>query len=94
MRLENFKIKLSCRSVWHWVAGGLLPFTLFIHPSIPFLVFGMFLAYQIKQDKDNLIRGVRKPDSHLDIYELITPATIGFSIIGIIFFIRFITRVF
>lgn len=68
----------------HWALGGCIPITFFLHPSVPWLLFTGYIIYQVKQDRDNLIKGVRKPDSHLDIYEMITPMSIVFCVLAVL----------
>lgn len=65
----------------------MLPFMFFLHPSAPWLAFAGFIIYQIKQDKDLAKSDKKNPDSHLDIYELVTPMTVGLAVLGILCFI-------
>jgi len=81
-------IKFSNRSIWHWVVGGLAPLSYFLHPSMPWLIAVMFIIYQIKQDRD--LAKDKNPDSHLDIYEFITPLIIGLVVLGVLSLMRIV----
>ena len=68
----------------HYALGGMLPLTLFLHPSIPWLLFTAYVVYQIKQDADLAKSDEKNPDSHKDIAEMVIPMSVGFIILAVL----------
>ena len=66
----------------HYALGGMLPLTLFLHPSIPWLLFAGYIIYQVKQDADLAKSDEKNPDSHKDIAEMVITMSVGFIILS------------
>ena len=73
---------MKIRHPAHYALGGLIPLTLFLHPSIPWLLFTAYVVYEIKQDADLAKSKKKNPDSHKDIAEMVIPMSVTFILLG------------
>ena len=75
---------MNIRHWAHYALGASLPLTLFLHPSVPWLLFAGYIIYQVKQDSDLAKSGGKNPGSHKDIAEMVIPMSVGFIILSVL----------